>query len=116
MPKLKSYNTPDRLAARQARRDAVMYLRTKKGYSWRVIGYALGTTAWPVECLFYSEVRRRGDKHCQHQWTQGALKLLTGTYSSLTCQKCGRIEYLNADRKWTEAKKGTVKYSHPVNS
>lgn len=112
MATLKQYNTTDRRAARQARRDAVLFLRTKKGYSWRVIGYALGTTAWPVETLFRSEIRKRGDKHCAHQWTSGQLQLLTHTFPSLTCQKCGRIEYLNHARKWTEAKKGTVKYPH----
>ncbi len=84
-----------------------MYLRTKKGYSWRVIGYALGITAWPAQC------RKRGDKHCAHQWEGGELKLLTASYPSATCQKCGRMEYLNRDRKWTEAKKGIVKYKNP---
>lgn len=116
----RQYNLPDRKAALQARADAILFLRTKKDYSWRAIAYALQLTPEQSKTIALREIRRRGDKGCgAHQWQSGlvevsGLKNTFGekTFPSLTCSKCGRVEYLNPDGKWVEFKPGTVKYKN----
>ena len=50
------YNLADRRAALAARRDAVTFLRSK-GYPFKAIGYALGTTRNVVETIWHREQR-----------------------------------------------------------
>lgn len=103
-------NWPREKERRECIRTAIWECR-RKGFGWRAIADALKTTRWPVESAWHAQARRRGDSGCAHQWKSGQLRLLTDTYASLTCEKCGRIEYLNRENKWTEAKKGIVDYS-----
>lgn len=103
------YNKPDRAAAIQARRDAVLFLRRKKKYSFRAIGYAIGKTAWTAKGLYLGEMRRRGDTLCIHQWScPGSLHVSGFHRATLKCAKCGRIEYLSGNGKWVMFQPGLI--------
>lgn len=51
------YNKEDRLASRQARRDAVVFLRSRL-YSFKAIAYALGIGPERARQLFANESRK----------------------------------------------------------
>lgn len=106
---MKKYNKEDRASAIQARRDAVLFLRRKKKYSFRSIGYAVGLTKWRAEGIYLGEMRRRGDTLCIHQWTSTGFLPVSGFQrTTLTCGKCGRIEYLSGNGKWVIYQPGLI--------